>query len=228
MKNIIAFSLWGNDPKYTHGAIHNAKLAKYYYPSWICRYYVDETVPNDIIQELTSLGCEIHLKDLNINCMGTLWRYEVMFDDDVNLFMCRDTDSRITLREKLAVDEWLNSGKSYHVMRDHLHHSDPFWAILAGMFGGYVNAFKKYREAFVRYVSTPQEFVRGCDQFFLHNWLWNDVKHDMMCHDTYKISVNVVGCERDFPIPLIGEYHVGAVVDANDSWENIYEQQSNV
>jgi hypothetical protein len=40
--------------------------------------------------------------------------------------------SRISLREKCAVDEWLASGKGLHSMRDHPAHKQP---IMAGMFG---------------------------------------------------------------------------------------------
>ena len=40
MKKIISFCLWGDDPKYTKGAIENADIATELYPSWTCRYYV--------------------------------------------------------------------------------------------------------------------------------------------------------------------------------------------
>jgi len=34
MKKIISFSLWGDNPVYTQGAIRNAELAKEIYPDW--------------------------------------------------------------------------------------------------------------------------------------------------------------------------------------------------
>jgi len=34
-KKIISFSLWGDKPMYTIGAIKNAKLAEEIYPGWI-------------------------------------------------------------------------------------------------------------------------------------------------------------------------------------------------
>jgi len=37
MKKIISFSLWGDNPIYTQGAIRNAELAKEVYPDWVCR-----------------------------------------------------------------------------------------------------------------------------------------------------------------------------------------------
>ena len=39
-------------------------------------------------------------------------------------YLMRNLDSRLSIREKLAVDEWVSSGKRFHVMRDHPSHSD--------------------------------------------------------------------------------------------------------
>ena len=43
----------------------------------------------------------------------------------VDLFMSRDLDSAPTQREADAVEEWLRSGKTLHVMRDHPSHTFP-------------------------------------------------------------------------------------------------------
>jgi len=41
MKKVISYSIWGDNPKYATGAI---KI----YPDWICRFYVGQSVPNEI------------------------------------------------------------------------------------------------------------------------------------------------------------------------------------
>ena len=46
---IIAFSLWGNNPKYTVGAIKNADIAGKLFPEWICRFYIGKSVPENIV-----------------------------------------------------------------------------------------------------------------------------------------------------------------------------------
>ena len=38
MKKVISFSLWGDNPKYTIGAIKNAELIDTIYPGWIGRF----------------------------------------------------------------------------------------------------------------------------------------------------------------------------------------------
>jgi len=61
---------------------------------------------------------------------GTFWRFYAAADADV--MICRDVDSRLGLREKFAVDEWLESDKDCHIMRDNEEHGAP---ICAGMWG---------------------------------------------------------------------------------------------
>ena len=52
MKKIISFSLWGDNPKYTIGAIKNAEIAKEIYPDWICRFYLGKSTPIEIVKDL--------------------------------------------------------------------------------------------------------------------------------------------------------------------------------
>lgn len=55
----ISFGLYGNNPKYTAGAIENTKLAKIYYPGWKCRFYVTSDVIQPVRSELLAQGAEI-------------------------------------------------------------------------------------------------------------------------------------------------------------------------
>lgn len=223
--NIISYSLWGSNQLYNQGAIYNAILAKKYYNEWVCRFYVDKTVPHNTIETLKSLGSQIIIKDGNVDCKGSMWRFEVMFDDTVDRFICRDADARLTLREKVAVDQWINSDKDFHVMRDHPHHAYANWAIFAGMFGAKTKCTLKYKSDYLNFIDTNNNFRRGCDQDWLHKYLWNDVKVNMMCHDTYRNSPNLTGSEVYFPINLIDNYHVGAIVNPNESWIDIYDNK---
>lgn len=46
----------------------------------------------------------------------------------------RDVDSRLSARDRMAVEEWIQSGEPFHVLRDHPAHCG--WPINAGMWGG--------------------------------------------------------------------------------------------
>ena len=45
-----------------------------------------------------------------------------MYSYQVDLYVSRDPDSRLSDREHAAVQDWLNSDSSIHVMRDHPRH----------------------------------------------------------------------------------------------------------
>ena len=62
-----------------------------------------------------------------------IWRFLPLGDPTVSMFAVRDSDSRLSFREKAAVDEWINSTLPFHAMRDHPAHWSP---ILAGLWGG--------------------------------------------------------------------------------------------
>ena len=45
-----------------------------------------------------------------------------MADPMVSEWHCRDLDSRISERELAAVNDWEQSGKTFHIMRDNKYH----------------------------------------------------------------------------------------------------------
>ena len=108
MKKVLSFCLWGNNPTYNIGAIKNAELAKIYYPDFECWFYIhSDSVPQTTIESLKQLdNTKIILKSGDINlCKPMCWRFEAIDDPEVEVMMSRDTDTRILMREKLAVDE---------------------------------------------------------------------------------------------------------------------------
>ena len=130
---IISYSLWGDNPKYTTGAIRNAELAQDIYPGWISRFYIGDTVPEKIRNDLKEIpNTEVVIVNENNNWTGMFWRFSCSYDPNVNISIFRDTDSRLSIREKYAVDEWVSSDKTFHIMRDHPFHR---FAILGGMWG---------------------------------------------------------------------------------------------
>lgn len=131
---VISFSMYGDDEKYTLGAIKNAELALDIYPDWRCWFYIHEkSVPTKIINALKEYPNVriIFKKDLII---PKIWRYLPMDCPSVGILIARDVDSLISYREKSVVDEWLASGKRFHIIRDHPHHSFR-GGIMGGMVG---------------------------------------------------------------------------------------------
>ena len=204
---VISYSLWGQSEFYTDGAIRNAELAAEIYPEWKSRFYCAASVSADVTDALRDLGCQVvSMKDED-GFAGTFWRFLVADDPTVGRFMIRDADSRIGLREKAAVAEWIESGKPFHVMRDAVVHCD---LILAGLWGGYAGMLPGMSRMMETYAEKSPKFA---DQNFLAIKVWPLIKHHILIHDSH------YRCFGSKPFPdnteLDGQQHVGAGVAAS-------------
>ncbi len=205
MTNIISFSLWGNNPKYTIGAIRNAELAKDIYPGWKCRFYVGEDVPSNIIETLKSLESEI-VQMGGTGWNGMFWRF--LSADSYDTVISRDADSRLNLREKAAVDEWLGSDKDFHIMRDHPYHATE---ILGGMWGARNGILRGISQWINSYNKRDYDNKYQVDQNFLRDLTYTIVKHRSLVHDEFFEK-------RPFPTPRKDIYDfVGQVYDENNN-----------
>ncbi len=134
-KRVISFGLYGADPKYVNGAFRNAELTPSVFPGWVMRVYHDDSVPGESLQRLRSMGVElVRMEKERGSIAGMFWRFLVADDASVDRYIVRDSDSRLNEREARAVDAWIASGKSYHILRDHPSHSN--FKISGGIWGG--------------------------------------------------------------------------------------------
>lgn len=215
MKKVITFSLWGNDPTYNIGAIRNAEDAIKWYPDFECWFYIHEdSVPRETIEKLKVMkNTKIFMKSGNLeneDCKPRMWRFEAIDDDEVEIMISRDTDTRFLEREKLAVDEWIADNTLFHIMRDHPHHGV---CILAGMFGTKkIPQFPNWTTVMNLYNKTDN---RMYDQDFLRDHIYPLIKNDSTIHTSfYKIEPNV----KCFPINYCNDFKfVGEYVYADES-----------
>ena len=206
----ISFSLWGNLPIYNVGAIKNAELWKTIYPDWQMVVYYDKTVPEKTIDKLNELDV-LTIDFTEKNLYGMFWRFFAVDLPESEFCIFRDTDSRITLREKMAVDEWINSGKTLHVMRDHPYHGIPFGSDRLGILGGMWGIKSKsipMTDMIGKFVIN-KDLSYGSDQTFLKT-VYSIFENDRTTHDEF--------FERK-PFPISREYgrFVGDRIDENDN-----------
>jgi hypothetical protein len=203
-RNVISFSLFGETERYLRGAVTNVRAARFVYPDWTCRFYIDDSVPRQVVQILAAEGAELRTVDgLPSAKYGTFWRFLVAEDGQVARYVVRDCDSVVNVRERLAVDEWIESRRHFHVMRDAYAHSE---LVLAGMWGGVVGALPAVGKAFIPFVEQTIRH-RTLDQDFLRERLWPTIRQSVLVHD----SQFAFGEHRDFP--RLGQlpegHHVG-------------------
>ena len=210
-KKVVSFSLWGGDPKYNIGAIKNVELASIFYPDFECWFYVHkESVPSETVQALEKFNnVKIIFKEGNIDeCKPMCWRFETIDNPCVGINLSRDLDSRISLREKLATDQWIASGKTFHIMRDHPWHY--YTPIMGGMFGTKkITSIPSWKQVMTD--SITQSSHREYDQTFLSNFIFPHIKDECLVHSSFEK-------DKQFPIQYCSNYNfVGEYVNHDES-----------
>jgi len=222
MKNIIVYCLWGSDDKYWKGAVENIKLAKIYYPNFICRFYVDKECSLDLIDTLKSDNTEIIIlegkrdinsADVRFTHNGIFWRFLSLKDNDIDIILSRDCDSRISQREVECVNQWLLTDKKFHIMRDHPYHQVP---ILAGMWGCRNNILSNIDDLLNEWSKcTSKGRFQAEDQDFLGQIIYPIVKNTSLEHSEFNISFgnNIY----KFPTVRNNFEFIGDVFDENNN-----------
>jgi len=183
MKKVLSFSLFGDNDLYCLGAIENAKLCDKIYNGWETRFYVSDDVPYNIINELNNYNVEVIICKRDGHYDGLFWRFKPFYEDDTSIWVSRDCDSRISTRERCCVDEWVESGKPAHLIRDAHNH---VYEIMAGMFG--INNVE-YRKKYPTPELLPNNSNnRENDQTILKDKLWPIIMNDHLCHDYWEFN----------------------------------------
>ena len=226
MKKIISFSLWFQKEfmdgykyqtpnMYYNGLIKNLEILNEnkIYKGWNIRCYLNNTVPNQYQQKLKNLGAEL-IDMTGEKIPGMFWRFLPFNDDNIDIFVVRDTDSRINLREYRAVNEWLKSDKILHIMRDHPHHH---YKILGGMWGykNYVEAYDIVKPMHKFLQVRNYKFNRMDDMKFLDliydNLYGKSLEHDQFFNYTFSQPFPDNSYKNDY-------YHfVGEIFDENNN-----------
>ena len=199
---VISYSLFGEDPRYIDGALANVRLIKKVFAGWTMRVYHDSTVPTLVLGELSSHGAQLF--DMSYSQLSRMtWRFLPASDPGVKRMCSRDIDSRLSSRERAAVDAWISSGKLFHVMRDHPSHSafamsGGMWCSSQGAFGNMSLELEKSQ--------LSNKYLQ--DMQFLDRVIWPVAQKSVLQHDSF--SCRQFGA-APFPTVRVGMEHVGSV-----------------
>jgi tetratricopeptide (TPR) repeat protein len=202
-RNVISFSLWGTAPFYAYGAMINLALAGTVYPGWQCRFYVANDVPQPCVAFLRDNGADVRNMADEYPAVGLFQRFLVMNDASVGRFLVRDCDARLSQAEAGLVQQWIDSGKAFHVVRDHVLHNE---LMIGCTWAGRTDCGIDMVELMRRYFShTNGPTARyGHDQRMLGLLLWPIIRGDCLVHDKY------YGLRGTDTVRLQGESHFGA------------------
>lgn len=179
--NIISFSVFGTDEKYRKGMVDNIEAARSIFPDWHLIVYCDEPSHQHLIKYAGQRVQIILRAKQSSNMEGMFWRFEAANLPQANAVIFRDCDSILTRREKLIVDEWLNSRFDVHIIRDHPMHTVP---ILGGMFGVRGHAAKLLGQLLSERGEQPGTAYFG-DQVFLGQQFYHHIKHRALVHTSF-------------------------------------------
>lgn len=208
--------------EYTFGVIENARSLQAAYPGWYLRVYLDDVLfeepfRSDFRKELQQFEfVEVVTRDdlpvmKKVQARGQ--RFLVADDPTVDIYLVRDSDSRIIQREIDAVEDWLRSGKKYHSMRDSPWHNH---AMMAGAWGGRNDVEGKTvdmtKATLEQLAATDESKPSGLsdehgDQHFLRDALFNVATDDVYQHDTF--HCDKFPNARGFPTRRVGVDIIG-------------------
>lgn len=208
-QNVIAYTLWGDDPQYQLPLAENARIMPHLFPGWTMRVYHDQAVDPIFLADLASHGVQLFSGALPPGVPAhrrLLWRFEVIADPAVRRFLIRDADSLLTVKERVAVDAWLASRHWFHVMRDWYTHTD---LILAGMWGGVGGVLPGPAMLLQAYTNWRFE-TDHIDQDLLSETVWPIVKQSVLIHDSI-----FQPCLGSVPFPPFGALPSGKHIGQN-------------
>jgi len=162
VRKVISYSVWGTDPDYLVGARRNAEMAPDVYPGWETWFYVEKGTEVDL-----AAADRIIYYDKEPGSDGMFQRFRPMTEPEIDVFISRDCDSRLSDREFQAVSAWLDSDKQFHAMRDHEAHAIP---VMGGMWGarrdGIINLDFMYKELCKHKQTNYFDDQRGLASFY--------------------------------------------------------------
>ncbi|MDR3532684.1 MAG: hypothetical protein P4L90_19290 [Rhodopila sp.] len=207
--SVISYALWGNLPRYHVPLLENARIRPHLFPEWTIRVYHDHTVDPAYLAALTNHGVELRPMGLPEGVpahRGLLWRFEAIADPTVRRFLIRDADSLLTVKERVAVDAWLQSDFHFHAMRDWYTHTD---LLLAGMWGG-VGGILPTPAALLRAYTFWRMETDHIDQDVLSETVWPTIRGNVLIHDSI-----FVPCLGSVPFPPFGALPPGRHIGEN-------------
>lgn len=214
-QGIVSFCIFGNHPRYSIGAVEQAKLYNEYSVNgpveWRSYFYCSPSVSNQTRFDLIRNGGVIIEVDRPEDQTATFWRFDA-FSLEADYYLIRDTDSRLCPREIAATNEWINSGKYYHLMRDHPYHGVP---VLAGLWGATAAVASEIKD--VLPVVPPIDFYKEVnrqvnhtyyqsndfyqvDQWWLRLFLFRKMRRKTFAHDEF-FSFDHKREKHPFPTP---------------------------
>ena len=241
-RRVIAMSLPDSDPVHTWGVVRNAQLVPVIFPGWTLHIYTSQNltetqpmtqqqlsasnqshIPEKIIKTVESLGAKVILLDAETSqtVPSSMWHYLVADQPDVEVFLIRNPDERLTTRDRATIDDWMASEKVQimHSIKDHPRHSNS--TIIDGMWGAQLEQFNsKFEKISMQniiqnYMDENQNTkdLKTIADVFLKTFLQPKFEGNIMFYDS-------ITCDKQYSVPFPVErkenIYIGQKFDAHE------------
>ena len=213
---VFSFSLFGSGEKYWHGMYKNIELIESQFPDWKIYIWIGDGVSEDVILYLNDRKSVKLIPTRQSGLINMSYRFFSIDFEEVEVMCVRDADSRITPRDAACIEDFINSEKLFHIIRDHPNHHHTImggmWGIKKGLLnGGLQKAFDLWRQS-----HTATEFWNDMDflrEFFYPRCLPYSMIHDELQHLEPK------EWHTPFRIPLDDQklHFIGQVYEFNEN-----------
>jgi hypothetical protein len=196
---VISFCIYGSNDKYCKGLDENLKQIQ----SNLSDYNVFIYVGNDVGSNWINIYKTYEFVKLiytNIDGMyNRCQRFLPIDNQDVEIMIVRDTDSRLHARDIWCIKNFEISPYTFHAVRDHPEHGA---LILAGLWGIKKNTNINMLELLKKYLSinTNINYVQY-DQYFLRDIVYPLVSSNMIVY-VFNERMRMLQNEQIIKIPL--------------------------
>jgi hypothetical protein len=147
------------------------------------------------------------------NSISRMWRFKAILDPSVDVVLSRDADARLSYREVIAHQEFLDSPFGFHIIRD--HPTGHGYLISAGMFACKNKSMHFFEKL---WSETPLRDTYMQDQEFLSSQIYPQIAGNCLVHDPYyNYQPSEPSKKKMIPRKKINTVcHIGAALDEND------------
>lgn len=161
---VFSFCLYGTESNYYTGLLENLEIIKTFFPDF------DVIVYKGVCDSSWTLPEWVHVVETGKEgAINMLYRYIPLTIHETGFI--RDTDSRITERDRWCIREFLNSDKSYHIIRDHIWHRSN---IMGGIFG--------WKKSFALDLPLDSPAGYGTDEAWIATELYPKIVGEALVH----------------------------------------------
>lgn len=174
----FSFCLYGpQSAKYHGGMLENLKIVQQHFPEWAVYIYLGSDTTSLFTSKLLRYP-QVRLR--HIGATGPIlmmYRFLAIDEPDVDIMIVRDADSRVHVRDRWAIQEFMSSEKRAHAVRDHPYHFTP---ILGGLWGLKRGLIPSMGELVAPHLH--KQWSHGKDQHFLADYVYSALKSDLLVH----------------------------------------------